>query len=114
MLNNLIAELDIFVSFAQVALSSQSEYVRPKLHGLGIFHETFCLLLSLKINFQVLSLLLGSGILKLKDSRHPCLELQDGINFIPNDVEFVKDEKMFCIITGPNMGGKSTYIRQVI
>jgi DNA mismatch repair protein MSH2 len=88
-LNNLIAELDVYVSFAQVALSSQTEYVRPKLHQQG------------------------SGILKLKDARHPCLELQDGINFIPNDAEFVKDEKLFCIITGPNMGGKSTYIRQI-
>lgn len=88
-LNNLVSELDIFVSFAQVALSSQNEYIRPILHELG------------------------SGILKLNESRHPCLELQDGINFIPNDAEFIKDDKMFCIITGPNMGGKSTYIRQI-
>lgn len=88
-LNNLVAELDIYVSFAQVALSSQNEYVRPKLHELG------------------------SGILKLRESRHPCLELQDGLAFIPNDADFKKDEKMFCIITGPNMGGKSTYIRQL-
>jgi DNA mismatch repair protein MSH2 len=88
-LNNLISELDIYVSFALVAISSQVEYIKPKLHPIG------------------------SGILKLAESRHPCLELQEGINFIPNDAAFLKDEKMFCILTGPNMGGKSTYIRQV-
>ncbi|KAL7284083.1 hypothetical protein ACG7TL_001363 [Trametes sanguinea] len=46
-----------------------------------------------------------SGSLVLKDARHPCLEVQDDVSFIPNDVEMIK--------AGPNMGGKSTYIRQV-
>ncbi len=68
-LNNLISELDVYVSFVVVALDSASEYVKPKMHPLG------------------------SGILKLTNSRHPCLEFQDGVNFIPNDVEFIRDKK---------------------
>ena len=32
----------------------------------------------------------GSGILKLKDARHPCLEMQDDVAFIPNDASFNK------------------------
>ncbi|OBZ78347.1 DNA mismatch repair protein msh-2 [Grifola frondosa] len=75
--NNMIAHLDVIVSFAHVAVNAPESYVKPQ------------------------------------EARHPCLEVQDEVSFIPNDVEMIKDESEFQIITGPNMGGKSTYIRQV-
>jgi DNA mismatch repair protein MSH2 len=59
--------------------------------------------------------MLGSeeGEISLTGCRHPCLELQEGVDFIRNDCDLVRGESWFQLITGPNMGGKSTYIRQV-
>jgi DNA mismatch repair protein MutS len=55
-----------------------------------------------------------SNTLCIVDGRHPVLDqLPDGPRFVPNDTDLGTDGKIFAIITGPNMAGKSTYIRQV-
>lgn len=88
-MNNLIGQLDVLVSFAETAAMAPRPYVRPILHPEG------------------------HGYMKMTQVRHPLLEIQDGISYNPNDVEFKQDEAILHIITGPNMGGKSTYIRYV-
>lgn len=88
-LNQSIAMLDVFISLAEVATSSPGEYVRPKMYSED------------------------ERILTLKALRHPCLECQDDIEFIPNDVHMKAEETNMCIITGANISGKSTYIRSV-
>ncbi|KAI3688849.1 hypothetical protein L2E82_46728 [Cichorium intybus] len=85
----LLAELDVLLSFADLAASSPTPYTRPEITPLD------------------------TGDIVLEGSRHPCVEAQDWVNFIPNDCKLVRGESWFQIITGPNMGGKSTFIRQV-
>ena len=55
-----------------------------------------------------------SGVLEIREGRHPVLEqtLSDG-RFVPNDVRLDVEREQIGLITGPNMAGKSTYIRQV-
>ncbi|XP_023233110.1 DNA mismatch repair protein Msh2-like [Centruroides sculpturatus] len=88
-LSDLLAQLDVYIAFSMSAIGAPQPFVRPKL------------------------MLKENGIISMKQARHPCLEVQENIDFIPNDVILDKKEKNFHIITGPNMGGKSTFIRSV-
>ncbi|ORY10211.1 DNA mismatch repair protein MSH2 [Clohesyomyces aquaticus] len=87
-LAGVLAHLDVIVAFAHVSVHAPTSYVRPKMHPRG------------------------TGNTVLKEARHPCMEAQDDISFITNDVTLDRTSSSFLIITGPNMGGKSTYIRQ--
>ncbi|MCM1113924.1 MAG: DNA mismatch repair protein MutS [Clostridium sp.] len=56
----------------------------------------------------------NDGVIDIKDGRHPVVEaLLDGAPFVPNDTKLDMDEERCSIITGPNMAGKSTYMRQI-
>ena len=88
-LAGVLAHLDVIVSFAHVSVHAPTAYVRPQMHARG------------------------TGDTILKEARHPCMEMQDDVQFITNDVELRRTSSSFLIITGPNMGGKSTYIRQI-
>ena len=55
-----------------------------------------------------------SGEIRITDGRHPVVEaLLDGGVFVPNDTLLDKNDNRCAIITGPNMAGKSTYMRQI-
>ncbi|XP_056222859.1 DNA mismatch repair protein Msh2 [Seriola aureovittata] len=88
-LSDVIAQMDAVASFAVASVSAPVPYVRPRL------------------------LADGCRRMELLQARHPCMETDADTAFIPNDITFVQGEKSFYIITGPNMGGKSTFIRQV-
>ena len=81
-----LAQTDVLTSLAQVAYSQN--YVRPKLNT--------------------------RGVIEIRDGRHPVVEkmLPSG-QFIANDTLLDDGRNRFAIITGPNMAGKSTYMRQV-
>lgn len=54
---------------------------------------------------------INDGKLEIIDGRHPVIEINNEDDFIPNDINM--DEEIILLITGPNMSGKSTYMRQV-
>lgn len=122
--SSLLAELDVLLSFAHAAANApNAQYVRPRMAAPG------------------------TGTVALRRARHPCMEHQEEVYFIPNDYKCVwgwrggggsprvgvqcdpppppllpppqhtrsldRDRARMAIITGPNMGGKSTYIRQL-
>ena len=83
----IIAELDVLCGFAELAVSNN--YCKPEIEN--------------------------SNSLEITNGRHPVIEqiLPMDEQFIPNDVYLEPKERQIALITGPNMAGKSTYLRQI-
>lgn len=81
---SLIAELDVFSSLARVAV--ENNYCKPVVDD--------------------------NDIIEIKQGRHPVVEVMTEEDFVPNDLLMDNRQNRFAIITGPNMSGKSTYLRQ--
>ncbi|MED9931786.1 MAG: DNA mismatch repair protein MutS, partial [Catenibacillus sp.] len=79
-----LAKIDVYASLAHVACAGG--YVRPKINT--------------------------KGRIDIKGGRHPVVEKMTGDGFIDNDTYLDSDKHRMAIITGPNMAGKSTYMRQ--
>jgi len=79
-----LSEIDMLQAFATIA--EENNYVKPKL-----------------VNEQVIN---------IKDGRHPVVEVVNKFEYVPNDVVMGKNTSVL-LITGPNMAGKSTYMRQL-
>ncbi|HRX82039.1 MAG TPA: DNA mismatch repair protein MutS, partial [Pirellulaceae bacterium] len=83
---DVLAQLDVLCSFAELA--RERGYCRPKP--------------------------VDEPVLHIVDGRHPVLDISEPQGtFVPNDTLATVDDGMILLITGPNMAGKSTYIRQV-
>jgi DNA mismatch repair protein MSH2 len=84
----ILSELDVLQSFADLAISCPVPYVRPYIiasvrHTITLSKE----LSNAKSNIEIV--MKDEGDIILRGSRHPCLEAQDGVNFIPNDCTLV-------------------------
>lgn len=82
-ISKVIAEVDMMISLSVVA--EENNYVKPN------------------INF--------SKTVEIKEGRHPVVEKVNKFDYVPNDI-IMKDDVNILLITGPNMAGKSTYMRQ--
>ncbi len=84
-LSGALADMDAFAGLAEVAV--RYNYIRPRLTD-------------------------GNEI-NIKQGRHPVVERSLDAGFVPNDICLSNDDAQLIVLTGPNMSGKSTYLRQV-
>lgn len=79
-----VAEVDVLAALAQVA--AERGYIRPAF--------------------------VTESVVTIEEGRHPVMEAVLHARFVPNDLDLRAAKRRFVLLTGPNMGGKSTYLRQ--
>ncbi|KAH7647778.1 hypothetical protein FG379_000404 [Cryptosporidium bovis] len=112
-LSSIIGSIDVLLSFALTSICAPTPFVRPIVYKdkCNVEKEDITQDKAKNPNFDC------SCRFYCKQLRHPLIEAQGVISansqFVANDVDLHRHGSLLSIITGPNMGGKSTYIRQI-
>lgn len=105
-------EIDLYEEIKE-AVSKESNKLILLCEALSTFDVLCSLAYVAVMNHYVCPKINKEGCLDVKGARHPVVEKSIDERFIPNDVDMDIDNSNFMLITGPNMAGKSTYMRQV-
>ena len=106
-------EYEIF-SAVRNEIASHLERLQRTAKGLAVIDALSSLAQVAVNNNYTCPVISNDGRIEIKDGRHPVVEaLLDDAPFVPNDTLLDLDENRCSIITGPNMAGKSTYMRQI-
>ena len=106
-------ESDIFEDITKIIASSIHRFQKTS-YALSCIDALYSLAEAAEKNNYICPEVDYSNILQIKDGRHPVVEIMHtGNYYVPNDVYLDNDKNRLYIITGPNMAGKSTYMRQI-
>lgn len=106
-------EYQVF-SAVREEISSQLERLQKTAKSIATLDVLASLAQTAAVNNYVCPVISNDGIIEIKDGRHPVVEaLLNDAPFVPNDTRLDLEDNRCAIITGPNMAGKSTYMRQI-
>ena len=109
----LVMEEDLFVQLRQ-RLASHCSRLQAMAQTLALIDVLAGLAETAALNRYVRPTIDASGLLRILGGRHPVIEqLSPDLAFVPNDTLMDDDRNRLVVLTGPNMAGKSTYLRQV-
>jgi DNA mismatch repair protein MutS len=106
-------EYQVFIGIRD-SITAEADRIKTTSHCISVLDALYSMARVASENGYVRPLVDFGQLIEIKDGRHPVVEKSLGINrFVPNDTRLDCDHNRLCIITGPNMAGKSTYMRQV-
>lgn len=106
-------EYQVF-SAVREEISAQLERLQKTAKSIASLDVLASLAQTAAVNNYVCPVIGNDGVIEIKDGRHPVVEaLLDDAPFVPNDTRLDLEDNRCAIITGPNMAGKSTYMRQI-
>ena len=110
---SVVLEYQVFCSVRET-ISRETQRIQKTAKALAVLDTLASLAEAAATNNYCCPQISTNGVIDIKDGRHPVVEaIMNGAPFVPNDTVLDTSDNRCMIITGPNMAGKSTYMRQI-